>query len=567
MNRFANVWQTMTFSRALRVWAGVALAVTLVGALSLWQLKSTRPAVSELYQQWFDKAGPNADRGAALLAFGNFGALDLDTLETAALPWSFMATALALQGVGGDPDQVNMASVQATLKRFGFLFPKSILGHPDLKPSDIAPLGLSIGVIERSFPPLRLTAMTLGCAACHAGTAYRTDGAPDTDVAVLGRPNSAINLEAFSVEGYAAVKQALQNEPAFLKAMQRLFPGMTVRERLTLTWLALPKLRKRIAELANSIDKPMPFRNGGPGLTNGVAALKLQLGLARHHEFVDGAGFASIPDLADRSFRSALLADGAYAPKAATRFQPLTSAEAAARNPHALAAIASFFMVPTMGLSSERAAAAIPELTAVMAYLARVRAPSFPGAIDRNRAARGKDVYARECASCHGTYDNSAVSPRLLSFPNWAGTVGTDMSRVEAFAPALKAAVDKTLHGKRHLDAAATSAIAAPLLSGIWASAPYLTNGSIPTLRQLLMPQSRPARFMTGGHRLSMTDVGVDGVMREGIWVFPEGYRAYSQPVLIDTAASGYSNRGHDKEVKGLTTQERDDLLEYLKLL
>jgi mono/diheme cytochrome c family protein len=567
MNRFATMWQIMAIPKVLRVWPGIALIIALVGAVGLWQLKSTRPATSELYQQWFNSAGPNADRGAALLAFGNFGALDLDTLETAALPWPFMATALALQEAGDDPDRVNMSSVKVALKRFGFLFPKSVLGHPDLNPSDVAPLGLSIGVIERSFPPLRLTAMTLGCAACHSGAAYRKDGTPDSDVAVLGRPNSAINLEAFSVEGYNAVKQALLNQPAFLKAMQRLFPGMTVRERVTLTWFALPRLRQRIAELANTIDKPLPFRNGGPGLTNGVAALKLQLGLARHHEFVDGAGFVSIPDLADRNFRSALLADGAYAPKAATRFQPLTSTEAAARDPRKLAEIASFFMVPTMGLTSVRATAAIPELTAVMAYLMRVRAPSFPGPIDRDSAARGKEVYARTCASCHGTYDNSLVSPRLLSFPNWAGNVGTDMSRVSAFTPALKAAVDKTAHGKRHLDAAATGAIAAPLLSGVWSSAPYLTNGSIPTLRHFLTPQSRPTRFMTGGHRLSMTDIGIDGVMREGFWAFPEGYQPYARPVVIDTTALGFSNRGHDKEVESLDPQERDALLEYLKLL
>lgn len=567
MSRFVTAWQTMTSSRLSRAWAGLALAMTLVGAVSLWQLQTVRPAPSQLYQRWLETAAPDADRGAALLAFGNFGALDLDTLETAALPWPFLATALALKETRGDPAQVDMAAVRAAFQSFGFLFPKSILGHPDVKPSEATPMGLSIGVIERTLPPLRLTAMTLGCAACHAGPAYRKDGTPDLDVVVLGRPNVAIDLEAFSLEGYVAVKQALSNEPAFLGAMQRLFPGMTLRERLTLTWLALPKLRKRVAELANSMDRPLPFRNGAPGLTNGVAALKLQLGLARHHEFVDATGFVSIPDLADRSFRSAFLADGAYAPKAQSRFRTITRAEAEGRDPRTLAAIASFFMVPTMGLTSVRAATAIPELTKVMAHLARVRAPSFPGPIDQARAARGQGVYARACAACHGTYDKSLVSPRLLSFPNWAGSVGTDMSRTEAFTAALKTAIDKTVHGERHLDAAATGVIAAPLLSGVWSSAPYLTNGSIPTLWHLLNPQARPKTFHLGGHRLSMVEVGIDGVRQGDAWVAPQGYRPYARPVTIDTGAPGFSNRGHDKEVETLTARERDDLLEYLKLL
>jgi len=563
-----TVWQTMTFSKRSRAWAGITVALALIGAIGGWQLTATRPAPSQLYQRWLAAVGTQADRGAALLAFGNFGALDLDTLQTSALPWPFLATALALREADGHPDQVEMATVRAALRRFGFLFPKSILGHPDLKPSDIAPLGLSIGVIERTLPPLRVTAMTLGCAACHAGPAYRKDGTPDPEVAVLGRPNSAIDLEAFSAEGYIAVKQALNNEPVFLNAMQRLFPDMTLRERLTLRWIALPELRRRIVKLANGMDRPLPFRNGAPGLTNGVAALKLQLGLVSPNSFVDGAGFVSIPDLADRNYRSALLADGAYAPKSDTRFHRVTQAEAEARLPETLASIASFFMVPTMGLTSERAEVAIPELTAVMAYLARARAPSFPGPIDRNRATRGKDVYAQTCASCHGTYDDSLTSPKLLSFPNWAGNVGTDMSRAEAFTPALKAAVDKTNHGKRYLDAAATGVIAAPLLSGLWASAPYFTNGSVPTLRHLLEPETRPVRFMTGGHQLDLDRVGIAGVLSaDGTWAYPADFVPYSKPALVDTQKPGFSNRGHDTEVRGLTADDRTNLIEYLKLL
>src|SRR5262245_9437997 len=137
------VWQTMTLSKRSRVWAGIAVALALIGAIGGWQLTATRPAPSQLYQRWLAGVGSQADRGAALLAFGNFGALDLDTLETSALPWPFLATALALREADGHPDQVEMATVRAALRRFGFLFPKSILGHSDLKPSDMAPLGLS----------------------------------------------------------------------------------------------------------------------------------------------------------------------------------------------------------------------------------------------------------------------------------------------------------------------------------------------------------------------------------------------------------------------------------------
>ncbi len=551
-----------------KVLSGLAAIASITIAIGVWQLHAVKPAPSQLYQSWLENAPRGADRGAALLAFGNFGALDLDTLETGAFPWTIVATALALRANGGDPDQVGMGAVVAAFKSYGFVFPKTIAGHPDLKPSAVIPLGLSVGVIERSVPPIRVTAMTLGCAACHAGVAYRSDGAPDPDVAVLGRPNTAIDLEAFAQDSYAAVKHALKNERVLMRAMQRLFPDLTLRERWTLEWVVVPSLRTRLAELVVTMDRPLPFSNGAPGLTNGVAALKMQLGLASKHHYLDGAGFVSIPDLADRNFRSALLADGAYAQKGSQRFRPVSMTEAATRDVEAMAGIASFFMVPTMGLTPSRAASAIPDLVPVLAYLASARPLTFPGPVDLDRARSGGAVYARACAACHGSYGASLNPPKLIAFPNWAGDVGTDRARVDAFDAPLKAAVDQTDHGRSILDAAVTGVIAAPPLSGVWSSAPYLTNGSIPTLRHLLEPATRPQRFMTGGHRLDLSRVGIAGdLAADGTWTYASDYRAYSKPVVTDTRNPGYSNRGHDRQVQGLSDQDRTDLLEYLKLL
>jgi mono/diheme cytochrome c family protein len=276
----------------------------------------------------------------------------------------------------------------------------------------------------------------------------------------------------------------------------------------------------------------------------------------------------SIPVIADRFWRSALLADGAYAAKNQPRFRAIASEEERARDPAQFAAIASFFMVPSMGMSDTRAAAAIPQLTDVMAWLRDVSAPSYPGPIDRSLAAAGRDVYARACATCHGSYDAGLERPRLQNFPNWAGNVGTDRARVEAFTPALAGAVQATLHGRTWLDAASTGQTAAPLLSGVWASAPYFVNGSVPTIRHLLEPATRPVRFMVGGHRLDLARLGIAGTaMPDGRWVYPEGYQPFAAPVMIDTTKPGFSNAGHEAEVTGLTGTERDALIEYLKLL
>ncbi len=551
-------------TRALLAALGIALATSFIAT---WELNRVAPARSINLQASSINAKTSHSLGAALFAFGDFGAIDLDTLETSAMPWPVLVAVVALAQSNGQASKVEWAGVVAAFKRFGFLYPDAILGQPALRPSRQVPLGFSLGIVERTLPPLRLSAINISCAACHAGPAYAPDGTPDPTTVVLGRPNTALNLEAFSQSVYGALKAGLASETVLFDAIARLFPDMTLRERLTLKWVAVPRARQRLAELASSLDKPLPFNNGAPGLTNGVGALKSRLGVTRRDRYDASAGFVSIPDLADRAFRSAFLADGAYAAKQTERFRPITRAEAEARDSRPLAAVASFFMVPSMGLAPRRTEAAIPELTAVIDYLKASRPSRFPGPINATAAAAGRDVYARACASCHGTYDASMTEPRLLSFPNWAGDVGTDPSRLDVFNTPLKDAIDKTGHGQRFIDAAVTRKVAAPLLSGVWASAPYFTNGSVPTLRHLLVPQSRPVRFMTGGHRLSMTDIGIDGVMREGAWVFPEGYRVYSQPVLIDTTTPGLSNRGHDNEVEGLTASERDNLLEYLKLL
>lgn len=73
---------------------------------------------------------------------------------------------------------------------------------------------------------------------------------------------------------------------------------------------------------------------------------------------------------------------------------------------------------------------------------------------------------------------------------------------------------------------------------------------------------------MVGGHRLDFKHVGLalepDAT---GLWRDGSGYRGFAGAVEIDTRKPGFSNRGHEKEVAGLTSEERDALLEYLKLL
>ena len=551
--------------------AGIGLAAAAVAGAIVWHdLLRSQPAKSVRLAAWEQAQAPASERGVALFSYGDFGALDLDVLSTSAVPWALLAASLALHEADGRADLAAWSDVERAFRRFGFLYPERVAGLSDPVPAFHAPLGLSVGTVTRTLGPLSLQidVLNVGCAACHAGPAYRDDGTPDLKRAVPGMPNTSLDLEAFTTTSYRAFKRAFADDAGLMTALRRLFPELPGPEMLMLRQLAIPRAKATIAKLEASFDRPLPFPNGVPGSTNGVAALKHQLHVTPRDRFNDGAGFVSVPVLADRFLRSAVLVDGAYAPKGQQRFRPIGQDEAKARDPQQLAAIVSFFMVPSMGMSDVRVAAAIPELTRVMTWLRDVVPPPYPGRVDRTLAAAGRDVFARACASCHGSYDASLERPRLQSFPNWAGNVGTDRSRVEAFTPALTAAVGSTLHGRTYLDAASTGKTAAPLLSGLWASAPYFVNGSVPTIRHLLEPPTRPTRFMVGGHRLDLARLGIAGVARpDGSWVYPDGYEPFSTPVMIDTTKPGFSNAGHAAEVSGLSSAERDALIEYLKLL
>ncbi len=98
-----------------------------------------------------------------------------------------------------------------------------------------------------------------------------------------------------------------------------------------------------------------------------------------------------------------------------------------------------------------------------------------------------------------------------------------------------------------------------PPLDGIWMRGPYLHNGSVPTVGDLLKPQAqRRAAFFPGNDLLDAASVGfVSDVAEE------PGRRRFSH---YDTAKVGNSNAGHIFGTN-LSAIEKSALLEYLKSL
>ena len=94
-----------------------------------------------------------------------------------------------------------------------------------------------------------------------------------------------------------------------------------------------------------------------------------------------------------------------------------------------------------------------------------------------------------------------------------------------------------------------------PSLRGIWATAPYLHNGSVPTLSDLLLPAARrPKKFLVGGYQFDPVRVGYVTTARD------------AQHFEVDTSIAGNHNTGHEIGT-ALTDAERKALVEYLKTL
>jgi hypothetical protein len=181
----------------------------------------------------------------------------------------------------------------------------------------------------------------------------------------------------------------------------------------------------------------------------------------------------------------------------------------------------------------------------------------------------GEAVFARRCTQCHGTYAEGTPR-RLVSFPNRLvpqSAMRSDSARWVAIDDVLIKRLDETVYA-RHMSVRRTGGYVAPILSGLWATAPYMHNGSVPTLWQFLNPDLRAARFYVGGHALDFVTMGIAGQLGEdGVFAYPAGYEPRSRPQLYDTSRPGMSNRGHERQLEGLTADDKRALIEYLKTL
>lgn len=560
-----------SFQRPLHAWL-VAVMMLAVGCAPVQRTLrgyAAPPPVSVAHlERGTDGNAPAWLVGQHRFLRDDFGSLDTDLLDTYGVPWKLIAAALALHRNQGYGTPVNADAVRHTLTEFGFVFPGRIANWigPE-PPQDGRPLGLLSGVATRRFPAVELEIAGSGCAVCHAGTTWDAEGRP-TRTAWLGVPNSSLDLTAYVDTVVAALATTLDDAPRLLATVRTLFPAASAGELRTLRKHVIPRAQTQVRRLVARGGGGLSFANGGPGTTNGVASMRVQFGF--RVEAPSSHAYVSVPFIGDRHLRSALLSDGLYGLPGTPRFAPRTPAQADAAHLDAIGSAVAFFTVPTQGVAPRTAHRAIPAMREVARYLATVRPPPFPGALDVPLAAHGESVYRAHCAGCHGTTSPGLTDVRLIEFPNAfvpQPGLGTDSARWVSADNASLARIRAVGFG-RWIDAEMTGGYVAPPLTAVWATAPYLHNGSVPTLWHLLNPESRPERFETGGHALDFDKLGIAGELDlNGVYRYRAGYTPWSRPAIYDTRLPGKSNRGHEAQSAALNPEEKRAVIEYLKVL
>jgi mono/diheme cytochrome c family protein len=229
-----------------------------------------------------------------------------------------------------------------------------------------------------------------------------------------------------------------------------------------------------------------------------------------------------------------------------------------------------FMMVPFNSAATfEREEATFRD---IQAYILSLEAPKYPLPIDRSLAQRGELLFRRDCARCHGTYGDEPTYPNKI-VP--IDEIGTDPKRYQGIEAVFGEYYNTTWFSREQpgwlLDTGAaveTPGYQAPPLDGLWATAPYLHNGSVPTVEGVLNSAARPKIF-TRSFRTGREDYDP---VRLGwkVTVLEQAPPPSPDPVetrkVYDTTRPGRSNTGHTYG-DHLSDEDRRALIEYLKTL
>jgi mono/diheme cytochrome c family protein len=419
-----------------------------------------------------------------------------------------------------------------------------------------------IGTTMRNY--MGLERVFLNCAACHAGAVRAEADAPPQ--IVLGMPANTVDLEAFQnfLVGVA-------DDPRFtardvLKAIDDNDIDLDVINRLALRFIGI----KQMKDLIHGIGERFKFTESepafGPGRFDTFSPAKALMNWPRDgvppHERI---GVVDFPSVWRQSQKQGMWLhwDG-------------NNDKVEERNRSAAFGTGANF--PILDRKSVRR---------MEAWVWTAQSPSFAQmldvTIDEPKAAQGKVVYEAQCAACHGA-SGTEFKGGSVGRTTPISAIGTDRFRFDNYSYDLMLNQATLYAGnaeERFQNFRKSDGYANMPLDGLWLRAPYLHNGSVPTLRDLLKPAAeRPGMFYRGSTIYDSQDMGfaskldqIPEAERKHVFCYATNAQGLAQcgadaPDNRGTCAAssckGNGNGGHEYGTS-LAPSEKDALIEYLK--
>ncbi len=202
----------------------------------------------------------------------------------------------------------------------------------------------------------------------------------------------------------------------------------------------------------------------------------------------------------------------------------------------------------------------------VLSFIYSIQPPKYPKAVDQDLAQQGRVIFENNCSSCHGSYGPGGEYPNLL-IPE--SIVGTD-SLLNQSNYQYSDMIDwynRSWFSKGDHPAQLTpfNGYIAPPLDGVWMTAPYFHNGSVPTIEAVLNSKLRP-KYWTRDFSDAMSPGDSTKYDYEKLgWKF-EAVDKPGNKYIYNTTLPGYGNYGHTFGDE-LSESERQAVIEYLKTL
>ena len=431
------------------------------------------------------------------------------------------------------PEYLPEGEGPADYTRFGFI----------QEPGARMPIGFSI---RRQI--IDLTA--INCAACHTGSVRETP--QTTPIIISAMPANTVDLFAFFKFLFDCAADNRFNADNILAAMDR--AGLREPFDRLIYRVAVPRMKEglvaRAKELAVFVEPGYP--KFGKGRVNTFDSFKYDqfaYYYKEHNQPISPEeiyGTVDFPSIWNQNPREGLRLhwDGNTTSLRERNFS---------------AAIGAGATPPTID---------VDRVFRIEAWLKTLPPPAYPFSINGELAKQGAGVYARMCFGCHDFKGGQIGQVIPLE------QIKTDRHRVDSYTQFLLEAQKDYTKGYfwAFTHFTKTYGYATQPLDGIWARAPYLHNGSVPSMWDLLTPaEQRPQVFTRGSDVYDQQNMGfVHEVLRgsaEAGYSRLDGTPYTGVEFVYDTRLVGNGGQGHSGPVYGteLSDGEKRALIEYFK--